>query len=410
MEFGPILSALRRNKVGAALIALQMAVTLAILCNALYIVQQRRALIARPSGVDEAHIFTIANQWIGNPPDLAARETADVLALRSIPGVADVFVSNQEPLNDGGMTLGITLHQDNLNSLRMASTYFGDQHALSTFGSRLDAGRDFRASDVREFDGLFGQRLPIDGIIVTRDLAAKLAPGGQVLGRIAAIFPFSLSAPIIGVIDRLQVPFVDAPDNRIGNMVEDSMILPYHFVGSGYFYIVRVRPGALAAAMRAAPAALAGVSRARVIDKIRSLTQARAEIYRANRTLVHMLVLVCVSLVAVTAFGIIGLTSYWVSQRRRQIGIRRTLGATRLAILRYFQTENLLISVAGALVGMTLALAGNLWMVDSLQMTRLPLVYLAGGILAMLLLGQLAVLWPALRAASVPPAVATRMS
>jgi ABC-type antimicrobial peptide transport system permease subunit len=41
----------------------------------------------------------------------------------------------------------------------------------------------------------------------------------------------------------------------------------------------------------------------------------------------------------ITAFGIVGLTSYWVSQRRRQIGIRRALGATRQAILRYFQTR-----------------------------------------------------------------------
>jgi putative ABC transport system permease protein len=34
MEILPILSAMRRNKVGAVLVAMQMAVTLAILCNA----------------------------------------------------------------------------------------------------------------------------------------------------------------------------------------------------------------------------------------------------------------------------------------------------------------------------------------------------------------------------------------
>jgi putative ABC transport system permease protein len=395
--------------VGAALIALQMAVTLAILCNALYIVQQRRALISRPSGVDEADIFTIENQWIGNPPDLAERQAADLAALRAMPGVADAFASNQEPLNDGAMTLGITLDQDNPNSMRIAATYLGDEHALSTLGLRLDAGRDFRASDVRDFD-LYGQRPPIDGILVTRALAAKLAPGGQVLGRVAAIFPFSLSAPIIGIVDRLQVPFVDAPDNRVGNMVEDSIIIPYHFVSASYIYLVRVHPGALTVAMRAAPGVLAGVSRARVIEKVRSLSQARRDIYRANRTLVQMLALVCAALLAVTAFGIIGLTSYWVSQRRRQIGIRRTLGATRMAILQYFQTENLLITTAGVIVGVTLALAGNLWMVDSFSMARLPVAYLASGVGAMLALGQLAVLWPALRAASVPPAVATRMA
>jgi len=208
----------------------------------------------------------------------------------------------------------------------------------------------------------------------------------------------------------LQAPFVNAPDNKVGNIIEDSIILPYRYVGDAYWYVVRVKPGAMDAAMRAAPGVLAGISRARIIEKVRSMPQARREIYRADRTLVQMLTVVCAVLLAVTAFGIVGLTSYWVSQRRRQIGIRRTLGATRMAILQYFQTENLVITIAGVLVGLALALGGNLWMVESFSTDRLPLLYLAGGVLTMLVLGQLAVLWPALRAASVPPAVATRTS
>ena len=410
MEIRPILSALRPNKVGACLIALQIAVTLGILCNAFYIVQQRRALVARPSGVDEAALFTISNQWVGNPPNMAALQRADIAALRALPGVSDVFPAMSVPLNDSAMTLGITTNPDSPNSMHIAAAYLGDEHTLATLGSRLVAGRDFSASDVRELDGIFGNRPPLGGLLVTRDLARKLAPDGQVLGRVVMLYPFMMRVPVIGVIDRLQVPFVNGPDNRIGNIVEDSMILPYRYVGDAYWYVVRVKPGAMAAAMRAAPAVLAGVSRARIIENVRSMPQARREIYRANRTLVQMLTVVCAVLLAVTAFGIVGLTSYWVSQRRRQIGIRRTLGATRGAILQYFQTENLVITVAGILMGLALALAGNLWMVESFSTARLPLQYLAGGVLTMLVLGQLAVLWPALRAASVPPAVATRTS
>ncbi|HWG76358.1 MAG TPA: FtsX-like permease family protein [Steroidobacteraceae bacterium] len=410
MELRPILSALRRNKVGAILIALQIALTLGILCNAVYIVQQRRALIARPSGVDEADVFTVSNQWVGNPANMAALQRADIDALRRIPGVSDVFPAMDVPLNDSAMTLGITTNPDNPNSMRIAAAYMGDEHMLSTLGTRLVAGRNFSASDIREMDGLFGTRPPIGGLLITRDLSRKLAPNGKILGREVTIYPFLLRAPIIGILDRLQVPFVDGPDDKIGNMVEDSMILPWRYVGDAYWYVVRVKPGALDGAMRAAPGVLAGVSRARIIEKVQALSQARRDIYRANRTMVQMLVVVCTVLLAITAFGIVGLTSYWVSQRRRQIGIRRTLGATRMAILQYFQTENLVITVSGVVIGLLLALAGNLWMVEKFSTTRLPLSYLLGGVLTMLLLGQLAVLWPALRAASVPPAVATRTS
>jgi len=110
----------------------------------------------------------------------------------------------------------------------------------------------------------------------------------------------------------------------------------------------------------------------------------------------------------VTALGIIGLASFWVAQRRRQIGVRRALGATRGDILRYFQTENFLIVSIGIMLGMVLAYGLNLWLMRAYELPRLPLYYLPMGMVVLWLLGQLAVLAPALRAAAVPPVVATR--
>jgi putative ABC transport system permease protein len=97
-----------------------------------------------------------------------------------------------------------------------------------------------------------------------------------------------------------------------------------------------------------------------------------------------------------------------VAQRRRQIGVRRALGARRIDIVRYFQTENLLIAGAGGALGICLALAGNLWLVTHLEMTRLSLGYVLAGAAIVLALSQASVLWPAARAASLPPAMATR--
>jgi putative ABC transport system permease protein len=121
-----------------------------------------------------------------------------------------------------------------------------------------------------------------------------------------------------------------------------------------------------------------------------------------------MLVGVITALLLVTALGIVGLASFWVAQRRRQIGIRRALGATRADILHYFQTENFLIVGGGIALGMLLAYASNLLLMQYYELPRLPLSYLPIGALALWVLGQLAVLGPALRAAAVPPVVATR--
>jgi putative ABC transport system permease protein len=113
-------------------------------------------------------------------------------------------------------------------------------------------------------------------------------------------------------------------------------------------------------------------------------------------------------LLAITAAGIVGLTSFWVGQRRKQIGVRRALGATRNNILHYFLTENLLIGLAGVIVGAVLAIGINLWMVTRFEMDRMSLLYVGVGILALLLLGQGAVFAPALRASRVSPVEATR--
>jgi putative ABC transport system permease protein len=113
-------------------------------------------------------------------------------------------------------------------------------------------------------------------------------------------------------------------------------------------------------------------------------------------------------LLVVTAVGIVGLTSFWVAQRRRQIGIRRAIGATRGDILRYFQTENFLIATLGIVLGMVLAYGLNLLLMRHYELGRLPGYYLPVGALVLWGLGQLAVLGPARRAAAVPPVVATR--
>ena len=117
---------------------------------------------------------------------------------------------------------------------------------------------------------------------------------------------------------------------------------------------------------------------------------------------------ICVILLCVTAAGIVGLTSFWVGQRYRQIGVRRALGARRIDIRRYFQIENLLIAGVGVVAGALFSFGLNEWLMTHYEMARLPAIYVAIGVLAMLALGQAAVLVPARRASDVPPVVATR--
>jgi putative ABC transport system permease protein len=403
MEMRPILSAMRRNKFGALLIATQMAVTLAFLANALTLVEQRITWSDRPSGIDEADIFVMHSEIVDHPNDLAARQARDLDELRALPGVAEAYTTNMYPLEGGGWIETVNLTPDQKTPTAFAAHYMGDEHALSTMGLKLIAGRNFTADEIVNRSDT--EIPPPSGFIVTQALASKLFPSGNALGQPIYV-ENEKPVPIIGIVERLQGPMTVAT-GFASTFAENSVITPYRLIGESNVYMVRVQPGKLDAVTKAAEAKLFQLDSNRILNT-NTMRQVRLDAYRGDHGLIVLLSAICVALLVVTAFGIIGLTSYWVAQRRQQIGIRRALGANRQNIVRYFQTENFMIAAAGAAVGIAFAIALNLWMVRSFEMVRMDNSRAIGGAIVILLLGQFAVLWPALRAASIPPALATR--
>jgi putative ABC transport system permease protein len=395
--------AIYRKKSGAVLIAVQIAVTLAILSNAMALIVDRLSWSARLTGIDEANIFFIYATSVDKPPSLTALQSSDLSLLCSMAGVANAYATNSFPLEGGGWSMSADLEADQKTPSAQISVYFGDEQALDTLGVKLIAGRNFNASEILDRDGSTAP--PATGIIITRALAQRLFPRGDALGK--SIYTETKDpSPIIGIIDRLQGPFV-AATGFISTFTENSVLAPFRPLSDSSTYMVRTQPGRLDEVLKAAQNKLEGINGSRIISA-RPMSEVRAKAYRSNRGLTLLLAAVCLILVAVTAFGMVGLTSYWVTQRRRQIGIRRALGATRLAILRHFQKENLLIAATGVLAGILLALALNIWLVGRFEMVRLNAGYVVGSGIVLLLLGQIAVLLPAMRAAQVPPALAVR--
>jgi putative ABC transport system permease protein len=408
MQIKPVLTALRRHKAGTVLIVLQIALTLAIVCNAMFIIHQRLQHLSAPTGIDEANLFVICNQWAGeqkSKQQIDAQVQADLAALRQLPAVLDAAPSNSYPLRGGGWDNFVGLTPDQLQPTSDAAVYLGDEHLLNTLGVRLVAGRNFTPDEI----GTLGLREEVHPpqVIVTRALADRLYPGGSALGKPL----YSMSATpsvIIGIVDRLQTQVVE--DWQLAYAYQ-SMIWPMRLDWpSGLYYIVRARPGQLDAAMREAPKALFALDGQRIIDPTDggSFAQIRERAYDSDRGMAILMGIISGVLLVITAAGIVGLTSFWVGQRRKQIGVRRALGARRRDILSYFLTENLLITSGGVLLGIVLALSMNLWLVVRLGVQPLSLAYLAAGVVLLLLLGQGAVLAPALKASRVPPVEATR--
>ena len=121
-----------------------------------------------------------------------------------------------------------------------------------------------------------------------------------------------------------------------------------------------------------------------------------------------VLAVVVAALFIVAGLGIVSLASFYVTQRVRQIGTRRALGATRFDILTYFLLENWIITTNGVVFGSLLSVGFSYWLTTSFDLPILAWYYVVGGILAVWFLGLIAVAKPARTASLVSPAVATR--
>jgi putative ABC transport system permease protein len=398
MEVRPILSALKRNKVGATLVALQIALTLAVVANAMSVIQHHWTDMRRPSGLDEANIFSMANQWVGKPDDLRARVATDVAALRSLPGVVDAEATISFPLS-GNYYIGIVRTNRDMAGALPTSLYDNTAHGLSAQGLKLVAGRWFRPDEVADIKS--GENKSPPAVVLTAALAKRLFPEGQVLGR--SVYIGDDPSRIVGIVERASA----AGDNAFVN-ADYSTFMPFQSVSTYTAYIVRTQPGQQLTVMSAARKRLLEISRLRILDNVQPFSESRTKVFAVAAATSWLLATVCALLLVITACGTIGLTMVWVGQRRSQIGMRRALGARRIDILRYFQTENLLIAGGGALLGIAAGLGANLWLARHLAVTRMSPVYICLGAIVVLILSQLAALWPAVRASTVPPSLAAR--
>lgn len=406
MEIRPILSTLRRHKTAAALIVLEIALTCAIICNALFLIVERLDRMNIPSGIAENELVRVqaaSLRQLGDDDAINKSVTGEYLdILRRVPGVSQVAISSQIPFGNSSNNSGVRMTPDQQNNTLNATVYMDGGTLLETFGLRLVSGRDFNADEYQEMSVVekAGDAGQINGAIINRTMAEKLFPGENAAGK--SFYSWG-NKPIrvVGVVEELIRP----NNNDLGQY---SMIFPIRQYNAGMDYILRTEPSRRAEVLKSAVDALKRADPNVLVVNQNTFGELRLKFFEQDRAMAWMLVAVIVALLVVTALGIVGLASFWVQQRTRQIGVRRALGATKAQILRYFQTENFLLASVGIVLGMLLAFGINQLLMSKYELPRLPLWYLPIGALVLWGLGQIAVFGPARKAAAVPPAIATR--
>lgn len=389
-----------RNKGGYLLIALQIAVTMAVMVNSIAIIQERSERMARPSGTDEANIITLASVTYGVDVDMRSQIREDLDMLRQMPGVVDAIASNSFPLRQGGWSMSLALEpgpgQDGVGT----AIYFVDDHGVNAFGTNVIDGSNFAPDEVTWNDPETNTWAPTG--IITEALARDLFPDeqGSVVGKTVYINEND-PVKIVGVLDRLQAPWAG------WDSVENAMLTPRIRDGEFQRYVIRTEPGYRDELLPQIEAEMAK-NEDRVIEQVRTMEEVRRRSYLGDAGMIKMMSFIVILLTLITGFGIVGLASFSVSRRTRQIGVRRALGATRPAILRYFMIENFIVSSVGIIAGGIFAVALNIFMVQAFALTPLAWYVVPIAMLILWLVGQAAVAGPARRASKISPAIATR--
>lgn len=398
MQLLPILKTLWRSKVGPLLVVLQLALTIAIISNAIFFINTRIDNVSRPLGFSAAPLATFWAKTDSGSIEMEQRIQEDIAQIKSIAGIQEVAPMKSVPFSHSGYSSGFhNKHGGEGDEGRLsipAGVIETDHRGLDVLGLRLVEGRNFQPQEVVYYTR---ENTPASAqVIISQAVADQVFPGASAVGQ-TLYFSGVIPLMVVGVVENFlgYFPNLDfAQNNVLISVIEKSDSVHYVVKGDAD----RIDPLAQQATQK-----LRDLDSNRVVNDASSMTTLIENHYRTDYAMIILLVVVMVLLVFINMLGIVGITTFWVNQRRQQIGIRRALGATRAAIVQFFMLENGVLVLLATVLGAFIAFWASHQLVQRYAFDFLPWYYLpiAGG--AVLLIALAAASVPARRAALIPP-------
>jgi putative ABC transport system permease protein len=389
-----------RHRALALLLSFDLALSIVLVAGAGLLGTSLLRLLSQEPGFQPGRLvgleLSIGGPRAEDPASVGALYDEVVAAVRAVPGVADAAVTTQVPLFGDHDRFGVHpegFAQPNPELDPSADRYSVTSSFVRTLGVPLLAGRDLVAADRADSE-------PV--VLVSAALERRAWPDARALGR------------------RIRVGGSDGPWRRVVGVVGDvrheglesssdgAVYLPtsqWLWADTSSILVVRTTGGDLASWVGAARAALRSVDRNLVVGRIATMEQSIATVTSKRRFAARLVGGFAAVALLLAVLGVYGVVSHTLGERRREIGLRRALGATRGDIL-WLVVRGILALAAGGLAaglvgaaGFGRALSSQLYAVSATDPWAL------GGSAALLLVvSMIAALWPAVVASRVEPA------
>ena len=387
----------RPSSARTALLVVQATLSVVLLVGAGLFVRSLFNVERLHLGYDVDPVLTVTENMRGvklSDSGQVALESRLSDAARAIPGVIAATPASSVPF---WAYEGRDLFVTGIDSVSLLGDFLlqaGNPDYFRTMGTRIVRGRAFD-----EHDRANAPR----ATVVSQGMAAALWPGQNPLGKCIRIDADTMPCTtVIGIAEDLRVRSLRSARQYtyylpMAQYAEPTGMLLVRVSGDAADYAERVRRGMQqvmpgAAYLTATP--------------LRAMVAPEMESWRLGAT---MFVSFGVLALALAAVGLYSVIAYGVAQRRREIGVRLALGASRGHVLRLVVRGGLRLVITGVLLGSAFAVWAGRWLATLLfnESPRDPVVYAAvAAVLVIVALVAMAV--PAMAATRVDPNVALR--
>ena len=382
-----------RFAIQRAMVITQIAVSMVLLVGALLFVRSYRNLMTLNPGIREngitKGIFDFESANI-KPENLAAYKRQLLDDVRAIPGIENAAATTNIPLS--GSTWG---HEVDVDAITGPSRFtYVSPSFFDTLGIPLINGRNFTRRDTNDAPLV----LIVNQAFVRRYISAASPLGVQVHVRPEPGYP-ARTYQIVGVV----------PDTKYSDLREETQIQA--FVPIDQFPVTAQRPG-MAMLIGSRDPAVAQLAVRQMMEKKHPGVQVQFGDYQqdiqdhlvGDRMMARLSGFFGILAALIVIVGLHGILSYFLAQRRSEIGIRIALGASRGRVVVVMLRSACVMLAAGLVLGTALALiAGREASTMFFGLKPSDPFTLAGAALLLAVVTMVASLVPSMRAANVNP-------
>ncbi len=375
-----------------ALVVFQFFIAQALIIGTLVVSQQMDYFKSKPLGFDKDFIIDVQM-----PDNNSISMKRFQERLETNADIANVSFSVGAPSSENSISTSYFMTDRGSTEQFDVSLKVTDRNYLETYGLKLVAGEWFSESQEKQTD----DEIPEDErsyVLVINSTAARQMgfPNPEdIIGKKLTIGLNRINAPVIGVVEDFHVTSLHKPIDPV------VMInFPYFYYNAG----IRLSPNRVKETMAFVEKNWKEIY-PEYYYKATFLDDELRDFYKAEDQLFTLFSIFAAIAIFISCLGLYGLVSFMTTQRMKEVGVRKVLGASVSSITLLFSKDFLFLVVVAFTVAAPLSWwAMHQWLQSFAYRIDIGLNVFALGIIITLVLTFLTVSYRSIKAAMVNPA------